>query len=211
VEHPCQQCGTTVEDGRPFCPQCRAPQIRVQVREAEVAPELALPADELSPETPPSWNYNRPPTAGRAIDSRIAARAALKAGLLGVFVGAIPFVGIVLTGALAVFFYRRKGGSKLSISLGARIGGAAGVVVFALGALFVIGVVFLHAQQQCIDAMTATLQRFGANTADPQIQAIMRDLFTASRQAISFFVAVVFASIGGALAALFFLPRTPSR
>jgi hypothetical protein len=143
------------------------------------------------------------------MDSRIASRAALKAGALGVFIAAIPFIGMMLTGALAVFFYRRKSGFILPAALGARLGGAAGVVVFAVSALFVISIVVLHAQQECIEMMMTTLQRFGTNTADPVIQANIRNVFTLSGQALSFLVAVVFGSVGGALASFLLRPRNP--
>ena len=114
VEHPCQKCGTTVEDGRPFCPQCRAPQIHVQVAipDAEVAAGLNPAADEFSPEIPVETrlasSQTRQASSGSTMDRGIAVRAALKAGVLGVFIGMIPFLGMVLTGALAVFFYRRE-------------------------------------------------------------------------------------------------------
>jgi hypothetical protein len=137
------------------------------------------------------------------MDSRIAVRAAIKAGVLGVFIGAIPLIGMVLTGALAVFFYRRKSGFTLPAGLGARLGGAAGLVVFTISALFAIAIIASHSQQQCVDLMTTTFQRLGANTADPEIQASIRNVFTPAGQAIAFFVAVGFTSVGGALASLF--------
>src|SRR5208337_2240280 len=99
VEHPCQQCGTTVEDGRPFCPQCRAPQIHVQVAVPDdaVVADLNPAPDAFSPEIPQTGQFDRPGMMNR----KIAVRAALKAGVLGVFLGMIPLLGIVLTGALA--------------------------------------------------------------------------------------------------------------
>ena len=60
--------------------------------------------------------------AGSAMNRRIAVRAALKAGVLGVFIGMIPLLGIVLTGALAVYFYRRESKFVLPVALGARLG-----------------------------------------------------------------------------------------
>ena len=219
VDHSCQQCGTTVEDGRPFCPQCRAPQISVKVAE----PTVTEPVSVMEGSTIESMQSLQSAHSARATlsartsaetfaetkDSRIAVRAALQAGLLGVFIGAIPIVGILLTGGLAVFFYRRKRGLSVPASLGARLGGAAGVVVFAIGALFAVAIIALHAQQQCVDAMVATLQKFGADTADPRVQASLRDVFTPSGQLMSFLVTVVFASIGGAVASVFLGPRNP--
>lgn len=205
MEHPCQQCGTTVEDGRPFCPHCRAPQIHVlgAVSDDPIASGTDSALDKSSSAHLPSSLRDLPRPLATTIDSRIATRAALKAGLLGILLGAIPFIGIALTGALAVLFYRRKSGFVLPVALGARLGGAAGSVVWATGAFFAITVVMLHAQQQCIDSMTAAFQKFGASTADPAFQASIHNVFTPSGQATAFLIAVVSASIGGALASVF--------
>lgn len=199
-----------VEDGRPFCPQCRAPQIHVQIAVADAgnAPGLNPAVDEVSPEAAQDreadFSSKRP---GDAPESGIAVRAALKAGVLGVLIGAIPIIGIPLTGALAVFFYRRKSRSMIPAALGARLGGAAGLVVFAIGALLAAAIISLHAQQQCIDMMMNTFQKLGANTADPQLRASIHQVFTLSGQAIAFFVTVVPASIGGVLASFFLRSR----
>jgi hypothetical protein len=211
VEHSCQQCGTTVEDGRPFCPQCRAPQINVLVAvpHSGIVTGSNRESDGISPETVNDGPFDPPAPLGNAIDSGTAVRAALKAGALGIVIGAIPLIGIPLTGALAVFFYRRRSGSVVSAALGAQLGGAAGFVVFAFGALLVITIIGLHAQQQCVDMMTTTFQKLGADTSDPNLQVRIRDVFTPSGQALAFFIAVVPASIGGMLASLFFRPRTP--
>jgi len=218
VEHPCQQCGTTVEDGRPFCPQCRAPQIHVQmaIPDAEIADVLNPAPGELSPDLPVETRLaSSPPQriAAGTLDKGIAVRAALKAGVLGVFVGMIPFLGIVLTGALGVFFYRRESGFPIPAALGSRLGGAAGMVAFAINALLITIRIFgFHAQQEYADAILTVAQRFGTNAADPGIQAGIRNLFTPSGLAVTFFfgmiVTLVLASVGGALAALFTRPRT---
>jgi len=47
MEHSCNQCGTTVESGSPFCPNCHAPQIKVPVR-----PPTAPVTERLTPGTP---------------------------------------------------------------------------------------------------------------------------------------------------------------
>ena len=122
------------------------------------------------------------------MDRRIAVRAALQAGVLGVFIGMIPFLGIVLTGALAVFFYRRENGFALPAALGSRLGGAGGVVVFAINALLItIRIFVFHAQQEYTDYILKIAQRFGANAADPDIQAGIHNLFTPTGLAITLF------------------------
>jgi hypothetical protein len=213
VEHPCQKCGTAVEDGRPFCPQCRAPQIHVQVAisEAETAPGLNRSPDEFSPaiavETRLASFQTRQASSGSALDRGKAVRAALKAGVLGVFIGMIPLLGMVLTGALAVFFYRRENRVSPPTALGSRLGGAAGVVAFAINALMItIRIFIFHAQQEYADAILKIAQKVGANVADPDIQASIHNLFTPAGLAITFFFGMIFtvalASAGGALASL---------
>ncbi|MGB6385343.1 MAG: zinc ribbon domain-containing protein [Terriglobales bacterium] len=220
VEHSCQQCGTTVEDGRPFCPQCRAPQIHVQVAipDAGAAAGSNHEADKISPEIVQAGHFDRTDfarpraIAGRTMDRGIAVRAALKAGALGVFIAIIPLLGIVLTGALAVFFYRRENGLVLPAALGSRIGGAAGVVAFAINTLlFAIRIFVFHAQKEYIDFLTQIAQKTGVNAADTDFQTIIHSMLTPSGMAFIFFFGMIFvvvlAAAGGAIASWFMQPR----
>jgi hypothetical protein len=146
-----------------------------------------------------------------AMDRGTAVRAAIKAGLLGVFIAIIPLLGIVLTGALAVYFYRRENGFVLPAALGSRVGGAAGVVAFAINALLVaIRIFVFHAREEYADSILKIAQKFGANAADPEFQAGIHSLLTPAGLAMTFFfwmiVTVVLASAGGALASLFLRP-----
>ncbi len=149
------------------------------------------------------------------MDRGIAVRAALKAGVLGAFMAVfIPLPGIVLAGTMAVFFYRRQNGFGLPIALGLRLGGAAGVVAFAIYSVFVTSLIFVtHSQQKYLDGVMTMARRFGANPADPDLQASLHNLFTPAGLAITFFFgmifAVVLASAGGALASLFLRSRNP--
>jgi hypothetical protein len=179
--------------------------VQVAAPDAEIAVGLNPALDELSQEIPVE---TRQVSSGSTLDRRIAVRAALQAGVLGVFIGMIPFLGIVLTGALAVFFYRRENGFALPAALGSRLGGAAGVVVFAINALLItIRIFVFHAQQEYTDYILKIAQRFGANAADPDIQAGIHNLFTPTGLAITLFFGMIFtvvlASVGGALASLF--------
>ena len=217
VEHPCQQCGTTVEDGRPFCPQCRAPQIHVQVAapDAEIATGVNPAQDDFSPDIPVETRFASSPARqaafGSTMDKSVAVHAALKAGVLGVFIGMIPFLGIVLTGALAVYFYRRESRLVLPARLGARLGAAAGIVTFGISALLLVIRIFVfHARQKFVDSLTLAAQQgaqmAGANAADPAYQAVLHFLFTPAGLAFLFlfgmFFTLALASVGGALASL---------
>jgi hypothetical protein len=214
VEHSCQQCGAEVEDGRPFCPQCRAPQITVKI----AAPDVVVTAgsnaapDEVYPDILQAGHFGRPVAAPATMERGAAVRAAIKAGVLGLFIQVIPFLGIVLTGAVAVFFYRRENGLTLPSALGSRLGGAAGVVAFAINSLFItIRVFVFHGQQKYIDDMINVFQSLGINTANPDIQASIHNLFTPSGLALTFLfgmmVTVLLSSIGGALASAFLRRR----
>jgi len=220
VEHSCQQCGTTVEDGRPFCPQCRAPQIHVQVAapDAGGAGGVNHGPNEISPESVHAGHFGRADfggpgvIAGRTMDRGIAVRAALKAGILGIIIAIIPLLGIVLTGALAVFFYRRENGLVLPAALGARLGGAAGVVAFAINTLlFAIRIFVFHAQQEYIDFLTQIANKTGVNSTDPDFQTLIHNMLTPSGMAFTFFFGMIFvvvlAALGGALASWFMQPH----
>ena len=170
----------------------------------------------------PSAAFPQIPNLDRASDTQtslldraVAVRAALKAGLLGVFVGMIPVLGIVLTGSLGVFFYRRAKGIAPAARIGARVGAAAGVVSFAINSLWIVVRIFsLHAQQEYIDAVTKVAQAVGYNTADPVIQASIRNLVSPAGLALTFFFGMIFtvmlSALGGALAALVFRPSSRS-
>lgn len=150
------------------------------------------------------------------MDRGVAVRAAIKAGVLGVFIGMIPLLGIVLTGVLAVYFYRRESGFLLNAALSSRLGGAAGVVAFAINALLLTVRIFVfHAQQEYIDFLTKFAHTAGLNAADPDFQAGIHSMLSPSGLAFTFFfgmiIAVVLASVGGALGSLFMRSGEPRR
>jgi hypothetical protein len=221
VEHPCQQCGTAVEDGRPFCPQCRAPQISVKVAipETAVAPGLSSTGDAFSSEIPAGASLasfqTLPGATVGTMDRSIAARSAIKAGVLGFFIGMlVPFLAIVVAGGLAVFFYRRESGFVLPVALASRAGGAAGVVAVAIQSFFfAIWIFVFHRQKEYIDSVTRFVHSVGADASIPDIQASIRTMFTPAGMIITLvlamIVAMVLASIGGALASLLLRPRNP--
>ena len=190
--------------------------MQVAVPDAGVATDLETPVDEFSPETLVETrlasSQRQQSASGRTMDRGTAVRAALKAGVLGVFIGIIPLLGIVLTGALAVFFYRRENGFVLPTALGLRVGGAAGVVAFAINAiLLTIRIFVLHGQQEYIDFLTQVAHSAGVNAANADFQAVLHSLLTPSGLATCLFfwmiITVVLASVGGALASMFLRPN----
>jgi hypothetical protein len=184
--------------------------VQVAIPDAIAAEETNPALDEFSPELLQPGHPARP----GVMDQGTAVRSALKAGVLGVFIGMLPILGIVLTGGLAVYFYRRESGFVLPAGVASRLGAAAGVVSFAINALLItIRIFAFHAQQEYIDGIVKVGQAFGLNTADPDIQTGIHNLFTPSGLAITFFFGMIFtvllASVGGALASLFLRPPNP--
>ena len=211
MDHPCENCGAAVEDGRPFCPHCRAPQIHVQVATAE---EVGNLGGAIASAPIPDISIERATTLGHALFDRGAGtRAAVKAGVVGIFLGMVPFLGVVLTGWLAVYFYRREKGLVPATGIGSRLGGAAGVVAFAINSLLlVIRILLFHAQQEYIDGLLKLAQALGYNSSDPDIQSIMHGLFTPSGLAMTLLFGMIFsmllAAAGGALASIALRHRT---
>jgi hypothetical protein len=178
------------------------------IADPEDAPQPSTAADPALPDKP-----EHAPGAD-IIDRRIAWSAAIRSGILGVFLGIIPLLGGVLTGALAVFFYQRRArGVALTARSGSRLGASGGAVAFAISALSTVVEVFVfHAQKDSEDAMLKLAATLGANPSSPEIQASIHSLFTPSGMVIAIvfgmIVAVGFAAIGGAVAAAIFRPRS---
>ncbi len=162
---------------------------------------------ETSGESSGEWSPRPSYESGSTMDRSVAGRAALKAGVLGIFIGMIPLLGVVLTGALAVYFYRRESKLVLPAALGARLGAAAAIVTFGISALLLMVRIFVfHAQQEYIDSLTQIAHTIGVNAADPDFQNGIHNLFTPAGLVMTFFfwmlITVVLGVVGGALASL---------
>jgi RNA polymerase subunit RPABC4/transcription elongation factor Spt4 len=208
VDHPCERCGTAVEDGRPFCPNCRAPQVRV---------ELAAPASVISPEigiTPDALNA----TGLRPAADPEFFRTALQAGLLGVMANLITFgLGMVLTGILAALLYHRARGLNIRIGKAARLGAVAGAISFgATSFLIALGLVVLHSQQQFHDYMMKALEQGVTNRSDPDVQAFLQWLHTpqgfgmilAVFMVAAVLLSMLLAALGGVIGSTLFRGRS---
>jgi hypothetical protein len=144
-----------------------------------------------------------------AIDPRIAVRIALKAGVLGFFLSMIlPLIGIVLAGVLAVYFYRQTTGATPNIAIGSRLGGATGIVVFAISTiLFTVRMYVFHGQQEYMEFLEKFARTLGTNVSDPNYQDVLLFMFTPAGITITFILGliltVLLSSAGGTLGAMF--------
>src|SRR5438067_159144 len=204
----CSQCGAEVEQGVPFCPACRAPQIRVGRSEAEPA---------VSPETWPA----RPEvpaaiTTKPEFDRRRARRSALVSGGLLVMVMLLPTLApfailwMLLAGALSATLYQRRAG-RATVGEGARLGITTGFFAFAIvtvlsGASAALALAILS-PAEIRAALQAQLTRALANNPDPAVRQALEQMLTPHGIVLAFvslFIGlIVLCGLGGMLAGLF--------
>src|SRR6185437_9472927 len=136
VERPCYQCGLVVEDFIPFCPQCRAPQIRVisTIPVPQTAPSGVLRRVKL-PGAGAKFAGVAKVDWGNALPSAIL--AVLVAALITIgFIGSLA-LGLLLAGVLAVAFYRQRDrAARITRWVGARLGAITGALAVGIIAAF---------------------------------------------------------------------------
>lgn len=212
MEQPCYKCGQVVEEGRPFCPHCMAPQIRVLVAEPAAAPvsaslavpsapsAAALPAAETVPvlAVPVGWSQALKPCALAAVIASV---------LMGL--GLNPFVAMISVGFLAVIFYRQgQPAAVIKAANGIRLGALSGLLWFAISSVLeALAVLVLHKGPEVQKALADVIEQASKRTTDPQTLAMLDRLKTPDgHQFLMFFVlvsgfftAIILSAIGGAL------------
>jgi hypothetical protein len=212
MEQSCYKCGRLIEEGRPFCPHCSAPQIRVLISEpipaagplAEVAavPQVsaALPASETVPvlAVPMHWSHAVRPCALAAL-----------VGSLLMTLGLHPLVAMLVVGFLGVVFYRHgRPGVSLAPAAGAKLGALSGLLWFAMSSILEAGVVLvLHKGGEIRQGLIAMIDQAASRTSDPQALAVF-DRFKApdgieflmvAGLIVGFLASVALGALGGAL------------
>lgn len=222
MEQPCYKCGQVVEEGRPFCPHCGAPLIRVIVAEpvaavaglasagagsqdsselssSQTVPVLALPF---------GWSQALKPCA-------LAALVALGLMMLGLH----PFVAMLSVGFLAVVFYRQnRRGLSIRGTTGAGIGALGGLLWFAMAAILeVLMIVVTNKGAEVQAELLAKLDQAAKQTTDPQVLAWFDkmkspgglELLMISGIIFAFFASIVLAGLTGAICASLLGRRKP--
>lgn len=213
MEQPCYKCGQVVVEGRPFCPHCFAPQIRVVVAEPVAAPvaavhagssqDDALPASETVPvlAVPMGW-------------SQAAKPAALAAGV-GMILMAFrmyPFVAMLVMGFLATVFYRQgQPSAPIKTAIGMRLGALSGL--FASGfmtLLSALGTLIPDLRDKLHEKTIEYFQQSAASQpGNPQFQALLEQLKTPEGYiaimialgVLLLVLSIVLGSLGGAVGA----------
>jgi uncharacterized membrane protein YczE len=221
MDHLCHKCGQSIEDGKAFCPQCGAPQIRVAVAE----PVGSHIAGNVAPNDTPVFSID---TAGgpvipsapallSGIEWSRALRRCAVAALISVVIMSLrlmaPLLAVLGAGCLAVILYRHRNPNwRASARSGAQLGAvtallSSGVLAIFSAIMFAILQSGGELRQQLLDG----LQQLVARSNDPQIQAFL-DLIKnpaglAAKLILNtlgfFLVSVAAGSIAGALTAAF--------
>jgi hypothetical protein len=212
MDHSCPKCGYKIEEGKPFCPQCAAPQIRVAIPEA--APESTLDAGEIVPSAlgrelglgsssldasalPGSYPAVKPCALGAAV------------ALLLLLLGVNPFAAALGAGFLAVLFSRRLG-IGIRAAAGARLGALSGLFFFTILTLLEASAVAVrHKSAEVRSEMIDKIQQAAARYPGPEVQPFLD--FAKSPGGLAFMMAaslvfgfaafVLLGGIGGALGA----------
>jgi hypothetical protein len=209
MEEPCYKCGQMLEEGRVFCPHCRAPQIRVAVAD----PAAAMPADSpvqtgqlTASETVPiiavpmRWDQAAQPCA-------VAAFIAALGMVLRLIV---PVIAVIGAGFLAVALYRRRNPEiAVRARSGARLGAVCGF--FCAGMTAIMGafrVAILHEGGKIRTVLLDALQQQSGRYSDPEFQTSL-DFFRSPTglvlMLVFFFIValilfILLGMLGGALA-----------
>ena len=180
MEQPCYKCGQVLDEGRPFCPHCGAPQIRVLIAEpvaaggfAETATlPAALPASETVPVLAVSgpWSQALKPCSLATIVTTVL-----------MFLGLHPLVAMFSAGFLAVVFYRQaRSGGAISPGSGGKLGALSGFFCFALMALMVAFAAMVpELRTKFREGIIENAQKWAAaHGGDTQVQAALEQMKT---------------------------------
>src|SRR5271169_2929596 len=188
MDHPCHKCGHSVEDGKPFCSQCGAPQIRVAVPE----PSEQVATENVSPKDRPIFSLDPPVAPGTlsaaalspGIEWSQALRACAIAAVISALVMAIglmvPLLAGLGAGFLAVTLYHRRNPARsVNARSGAQLGAVCGFLFFGISAIFEsLAVALFHTGGQVRQKMLDALQQAASRANDPQVQAAFDGLKT---------------------------------
>jgi hypothetical protein len=218
--HLCYKCGHDTEDGKPFCLECGAPQIRVAMPE----PAVAIVAGDASsgvPVAPGIFSLDPPraplPLSAAALSGGIDWPRALSACAIAAFVSAVvmalrlmvPLLAGLGAGFLAVTLYHRRNTAwGVNARSGAQLGAVCGFFFFGISAILKsLDVTLSHTGQQVRQNMLELLQQAASRSTDPQVQAVFEQMKTPEGLAamlilsllILMVVSIAAASLAGAL------------
>lgn len=188
MDHSCYKCGHAVEEGKAFCPDCGAPQIRVVMPEAAIAGNAGNVSSAELPIFPSASSISSGAlgTSHLSTDivwpvaARVCAVSALIAALVMSFGLLVPLLAVLAAGLLAVNFYHRRNALwNVGAGSGAKLGAVSGIFFFAIAAIFeMLAVAVFHIGGTFRQKMLDALQQAATRSSDPQVQAAFDQLKT---------------------------------
>lgn len=179
MEHPCYKCGQNIEDGKAFCSQCGAPQIRVALAEVAAPAESATAADVSAFSLRPSGGSGSLSISPSGLQWPRALRVCAVAALISVVIMSLRLLGplpsILGAGCLAVLLYHYRNPIwKANARSGGQLGAITALFCSSVLALF-SAIVFavLQSGGQLRQQMLDTLQDVATRANDPQMQATL--------------------------------------
>jgi hypothetical protein len=228
MDHPCYKCGQSIEDGKAFCLQCGAPQIRVAMPEAvavaagpaslngSIDDVAAFPLDSPIVSEPLSS-----PVIFTGIEWRRAFRACAMAAAVSSLVMSLglmvpPLAGLG-SGCLAVILYHRRNPVSIgNARSGAQLGALSGLLFFGVWSVFkALTTDLFHAGGELHQKMLDAVQQAASRATDPDVKAYFDRMKTPEGLATMLILSIVFfllisiaaGSLGGALTGAFFSRR----
>jgi hypothetical protein len=217
MEQPCYKCGQMVEEGRIFCPNCGAPQIRVLVAEPVAAVSLAPTVDAPQNESIVPTSQTVPVLAlpvqwSRALKPCLL--AALVASVL-MLMGLYPVVALPCAGFLAVVFYRQgQQNVPLRSTVSIRVGAFSGLLSSGFIALLTaLAATVPDLRAKMHDELLERVQKsFASQTDNPVLQFLVSHLRTPDGfvlvvvllSGLALVLSLILGGIGGAAAGSLF-------
>ena len=215
----CYKCGSPVEDGISFCPQCGAPQIRVDMGDTPATPPLPPGTpDQLQPPARPVPVATQPgaPTAAGRIEWHAALSGSVAAAVLLALCWMIPGASLCLWtlagGAVAVLLYQRRRPVTVTPGMGARLGAVTGLLAFVVFAIVTSLELLATRGGNLRTMLVQVLQQAAARNPNPEVQRMMERMTSPEGLAllvtlgmIMIFVAFLsLSAVGGAIGAALF-------
>jgi|SRR5579884_1537507 len=159
-------CGAALPPDALFCHKCGKPQREIPAVEAEiqVVEPPPPPHPAAAPVQPQPLNFHNP----------LAVRIAFIVALVTALLSWLPFLNIILwagAGFFAVFLYRRRTGSLLTVRAGMQMGWITGVMSYAITVVIFTATILPTAISGGVGAM---FQAQFKNATDPSVQQALK-------------------------------------
>jgi hypothetical protein len=195
-------CGATLPDDALFCHRCGKPQRELLVEDVEAAP-LPEPPPPI-PAPPPIGFHNGPAVRIGLLAAILSIAVSMLLGQLAILQALAP-VWLILTGFLAVFFYRRRTHQKLSTLSGARLGWICGIFGFVIIFIMLTMMAVALSEPSVANALRDQWKQYGRSEADLNqiLDAFKTPASIVGRLVASFLLFTVLPTFGGAIGAKF--------